>query len=72
METVKTIFAFLTIANSFCAIGATACFSRFYDYHFKNAKFINNKVEIIEVMVYVILVAIVYFPIYFGVKFIIG
>ena len=72
MDTIKTIFAFLTITNSLCAIGIITCASRFYNYHLKKGNFYGNKVETIEATVHYICVALIYFPIYFGIEFLIG
>jgi hypothetical protein len=72
MDTIKIILTFLTISNSLYAIGIITCVSRFYNYYFKNATFSGNTSETLESIVHYICIAIIYFPIHFGVEFLIG
>jgi hypothetical protein len=72
MDTIKAILTFLTISNSLYVIGITTCISRFYNYHLEKGPFYGSKIEIIESIVHYICIAIIYFPIYFSVEFLIG
>jgi len=72
MDTIKAILTFLTISNSLYVIGITTCISRFYNYHLKKGNFYGNKVETIEATIHYICVALIYFPIYFRVEFLVG
>lgn len=72
MDTIKAILTLLTITNSLCIIGIITCASRFYNYHLKKGSFYGNKIEIIEATVHYLCIALIYFPIYFGIEFLIG
>jgi hypothetical protein len=71
METIKTILTFLTISNSLYVIGIITCVSRFYNYYLEKGMFYGNKIEILESIVHYVCIAIIYFPIYFSVEFLI-
>ena len=72
MDTIKAILTLLTITNSLCVIGVITCVSRFYNYHFKNAIYCGSPSEILESIVHYICIAIIYFPVYFGIEFLVG
>lgn len=72
MDTIKTILTFLTITNSLYVIGIITCVSRFYNYYFEKGDFYGTGIEILESITHYICIALIYFPIYFGVEFLIG